>query len=130
MYTYELNDLMFLVKNFKQPSDHFNIHQHIKFATNSTRFGNCHKLVHSSSSLSVHKHFYFNRIVRLWNHLPVIDTSLSLHQLKQLFTRYFWKKFSTNFDSDLPCTMHIVCPCYRCSALPVSVNFQSFNSIL
>jgi len=33
MYTYELNDLMFLVKCIKQPSDHFNIFQHIKFAT-------------------------------------------------------------------------------------------------
>jgi len=129
MYTYELNDLMFLIKCLKQPSDHFNIYHHIQFATSSTRFGNSNKLVHPKSSSSTHQHFYFNRIVRLWNHLPIIDTSLSIHQLKLYFTRFLWREFSTKFTSDLPCTMHIVCPCYRCSALPVSVNYESFNII-
>ena len=48
IYTYKLNDLMFLVKCLKQPSDHLNIYQHIKFATTSTRLGNSYKLAATS----------------------------------------------------------------------------------
>jgi len=62
-------------------------------------------------------------------YVPIIDTSLSIHQLKLYFTRFFWREFSTKFTSDLPCTMHIVCPFYCCSTLPVSVNYESFNTI-
>jgi len=40
------NDLMFLVKCLKQPSDQLNIHHYITFTTSPTRFGNSNKLVH------------------------------------------------------------------------------------
>ena len=39
MYVYELNDIMFLVKSLKSPTDNFNIKNHITFANNSTRSG-------------------------------------------------------------------------------------------
>jgi len=90
MYTYELNGVMFLVKCLKQPSDNLKIHHHITFATSSTRFGNSNKLVHPKSSSSAQQHFCFNRIVKLWNHLPLIDMSLSIHQLKLYFTRFLF----------------------------------------
>ena len=37
MYVHELNDLMFLIKSLKSPTDNFDIKNHITFANNSTR---------------------------------------------------------------------------------------------
>ena len=75
MYIYELNDLMFLVKSLKTPTDNFDIKNFITFNTNSTRSGSHLKLCHPRTVSVAHHHFYFIRIVRLWNmnHLPVIN---------------------------------------------------------
>ena len=35
------------------------------------------------------RHFYYNRIVRLWNALPTIDLSLPLLSIKNLSTIFF-----------------------------------------
>ena len=123
MYTYELDDLIFSVKSLKASTDHFNIRRHIQFARNPTRSGTSSKLVHIKALQSSHHHFYFNRIVRLWNHLPEIDTSLSIHTIKNQITAYLWNQFTTSFNSDSLCSYHVICPCYRCSRQPVSVNF-------
>ena len=91
MYTYELNDLIFFVKSLKAPTDHFDIRRHIQFARNPTRSGTSSKLVHIKALQSAHHHFYLvNRIVRLWNHLPEIDTSLSIHTIKNQITAYLY----------------------------------------
>ncbi len=45
------------------------------------------------------RHFYFHRIVRLWNSLPQLDLSLSLETLKKKLYDHFWAHFITNFDS-------------------------------
>ena len=37
MYIYELNDIMFLVKSLKSPTDNFDIKNYITFASNSTQ---------------------------------------------------------------------------------------------
>ena len=123
MYTYELNDLIFFVKSLKAPMDHFDIRRHIQFARNPTRSVTSSKLVHIKALQSSHHHFYFNRIVRLWNHLPEIDTSLSIHTIKNQIIAYLWNQFTTSFNSDSLCSYHVICPCYRCSRQPVSVNF-------
>ena len=99
------------------------IRRHIQFARNPTRSGTSSKLVHVKALQSLHHHFYFNRIVRLWNHLPEIDTSLSIHTIKNQITAYLWNHFITSFNSDSLCSYHVICPCYRCSRQPVSVNF-------
>ena len=39
MYIYELNDIKFLVKSLKSPTDNFDIKNYITFASNSTRSG-------------------------------------------------------------------------------------------
>ena len=124
MYVYELNDLMFLVKSLKFPNDNFDITDHITFASNSTRSASFRKLVHSKTSNTTQHHFYFNRISRLYNYLPVINLSLSTNIIKRHISDYLWTQFSINFDSERPCTFHILCPCYRCSSLPVSSNFN------
>ena len=113
-----------LVKSLKFPNDNFDITNHITFASNSTRSASFRKLVHSKTSNTTQHHFYFNRISRLYNYLPVINLSLSTNIIKRQISDYLWTQFSINFDSERPCTFHILCPCYRCSSLPVSSNFN------
>jgi len=67
MYIFELHDLMFLIKSLKSSSDYFNIRDHITFTSNSTRSGSYHKLIHTRTTSAAQRHFYFNRIVRLYN---------------------------------------------------------------
>ena len=62
MYWFEIQDLMFLVKSLKEPSDNFNIKYHINCVTGRTRSSCNNKLAkHYNAS----RHFYFNRITRL-----------------------------------------------------------------
>ena len=83
MYFYELNDLMFLIKSLNTPTDNSDIRNYISFNTNSTGSGSHLKLHHPRTVSVTHHHFYFNRIVRLWNHLPVINLSLPPYIIKQ-----------------------------------------------
>ena len=78
MYWLELLDIMFFVKCTQQPADNFDITQYIKFATKNassriTRSITSNKLVKNVSHYNITRHFYFNRIVRLWNALPTIN---------------------------------------------------------
>ena len=116
-----------LQTTLKFPNDNFDITNHITFASNSTRSASFRKLVHSKTSNTTQHHFYFNRISRLYNYLPVINLSLSTNIIKRQISDYLWTQFSINFDSERPCTFRILCPCYRCSSLPVSSNFNQLS---
>ena len=124
MYTYELNDLLFFIKSLKSPSPHFDINQYIQFSNHSTRATSAHKLTHSSS-FTLHQHSFFSKIIRLWNSVPVIDLSLPTDLIKKHLTIFFWEKFSVNFTLDYPCSFHLVCPCHRCTKLPVTMCLHS-----
>ena len=124
MYIYELNDLMFLIKSLNTPTENFDIKDFISLNTSNTRSGSHLKLCHPRAQSTNHHHFYFNRIVRLWNHMPVIDISLPSHVIKQNLTKYLWNHFTANFNSDQSCTYHYLCLCYRCSRQPISYNFH------
>ena len=50
--------------------------------------------------------FCFNRIVRLWYHLPVINLSLPPYVIKQKFTKHLWDHFTVNFNSDQSCSFN------------------------
>jgi len=130
MYVYELNDLMFLMKFLKAPTAYFSIYQYVHFVRNATRSGTSSKLVHTKPTSSVHQHFYFNRIVRLWNHIPTIDLSLPTNLIKRQLKTFLWNKFTSNFNSDLLCSYHVICPCYCCSSQPISVNFGDLTNTL
>ena len=80
MHHYELQDIMFLIKSLKSPSDNFNIDRYINFASRSRTN---QKLIHSKSSSTVQQHFYFKRMARLYNHLLVIDLSPFSYQYNQ-----------------------------------------------
>ena len=120
MYIFELNDLMFFIKSSKSPTDNFNINHHITFA----EVWNPPKVNSPKDINSNLHHFYFNRIARLYNCLPVLDLSLSTNIIKHHITNSFWTYFTDNFHSERACTYHFLCPCYRCSREPIPTNFN------
>ena len=114
MHWFEFLDIMFLIKCIKDPPDNFNIFEFIQFVSSSTRSGSNNKLVISLTCSSKVRHFYFNRIARLWNRLPHIDLSLSLLAIKHNIYSILWQNFVHHFESDSTCTFHLVCPCNNC----------------
>ena len=114
---YELNDICFFIKSLMQTSSSFNILDYVSFSRNNTRSGTHNKLVLPLSTSSRHKHFFFNRIPRLWNSLPPIDTTRSYCSVATELKNIFWEQFISNFDSSNLCTYHFCCPCTKCQAL-------------
>ena len=117
MYWYEIQDILFLVNCLKSPTDHHQILQHISFSTSTTRSAYGGKLMYNYRKYTKSRHFYYNRIVRLWNALPTIDLSLPLLSIKKIIYNIFWQHFTVNFDSANPCTYHFLCPCSKCHLL-------------
>ena len=81
-YTYELLDILFLVRNLQCPDPSFPISEFVSFSSSSTRAGHSLKLIHQSSHTHLSNHSYFKTIVWLWNALPPIDLKLSLPTIK------------------------------------------------
>ena len=117
MMFYELLDIMFFVKSFKTPNDCFNISNYLKFSACSTRSSTI-KLIHTRSSNNTSRHFYFNRLPRLWNTLPPIDLNLPINTIKNQVKSFLWNYFLHNFDSNNFCTYHFLCPCNSCMLIP------------
>ena len=124
MYFFELNDILFLVKSLKSATPAFNIYNYLNFNTSTTQSGAYNKLIHKFVSSSHAHHFYFNRIIRLWNSLPYIDLSLTINTIKKSLYDHFWNHFAQHFDSDNVHTFHYSCPCNCCSHLPHSTSFH------
>jgi len=110
----ELHDVLFLVKQMKNPSDNFNIFDHVGFVKSCTRSATKHHLIHNFTRTSAARHFYFNRVVRIWNHLPEICLDDSFAVIKHKVTKYFWTYFMTTFNSNDACSYHLCCPCPSC----------------
>ena len=71
MYWLDLQDLVFLVKCLKDPHNTMNIYRYVNFvSTNKTRASTTNKLQHKLARLSTTRHFYFIRVVWIWNSLP------------------------------------------------------------
>ena len=68
MYIYELTDILFTIKSFKQCTNGFDISQHLQFNESTTRSSNT-KLCHKSYSNAITAKNYFCRLPRLWNAL-------------------------------------------------------------
>ena len=123
MYHLELNDLMFFIKSLKFPTDHFNINNFISFSTSNTRSATHNKLNHTKSATNSHRHFYFNRLPRLWNSIPPIDLNSSIDSIKFALMKFLWDHFDSHFDAADPCTYHFQCPCSRCILSFNNTNF-------
>ena len=83
MMQLEINDLMFFTKNLKDPMSTFNVRQFVQFCSSNTRSSTFLKLKQSNAKLNCVRHFYFNRLPRLWNSLPHIDLNLPLYSIHQ-----------------------------------------------
>ena len=97
MYIFEILDIMFLIKSSKFPSNGFNINHFISFSSSGTRTCGV-KLIHNISSTNKQRNFYFVRICRLWNALPIIDLTLPIHIIKKHLKMLYWNHFNGNFD--------------------------------
>ena len=53
MYTLDFYDIMFFIKALKQPSNHFNIYDHVSFSTENTRSSSNNKLNHVYTLLTI-----------------------------------------------------------------------------
>ena len=62
--------------------------------------------------------FYFNRVVRLWNSLPIIDLEESIPTIKYKLRLFLWNYFLDSFVSNRTCTWFYSCPCSNCSISP------------
>ena len=102
---FEYLDLTFIIKCLKDPSDHFNIFQYIQFVSNNTRASSACKLkcTFPRSSLNSIHFFYFNRVVRIWNSLPIINLSLS-STIKKLIKNFIWPHFLSTFNPHNTCS--------------------------
>ena len=100
MYILGLNDIFFRVKALKaSQSEFFNLRDYITFSKCSTRSGSAKKMNVPRATTNSRKHFYLNRLPKLWNSLPPIDLDLSLVTIKQMLKAYFTNHFTTNFIS-------------------------------
>ena len=79
---FEYLDVIFLVKLLKFPDIYPNLSKYLVFPNVNTRASTFSKLSHNFVSTNKSCTCFFNRIVRLWNVLPVIDTSKSLETIK------------------------------------------------
>ena len=114
---------MLLVKHIKYPDNRLRIFDHITFSTSRTRSSTYCKLSYKRSRTIKSRHFYFNRVCRLWNGLPPIDLSHSIMSIKKDVKVFLWSNFINNFNSDFPCTFHFMCPCNKSMIIPLQTNF-------
>ena len=118
MMFFELNDIIFFIRSIKNPTSSFNIKDYITVSTSNTRSSCALKLKHSYHPTNHTSHFYFNRIPRLWNSLPIIDISKSINSIKLHLKHFLLQYFENHFDPYNVCTYHFLCPCNKCSHTP------------
>ena len=126
MMQLELNDILFFVASIKNPTMSFDISEYVTFCSGSTRSSVGFKLVHSFSRNNKIKHFYFHRLPRLWNSLPTININQSVRLIKRKLQSFLWNHFIDHFDPNNPCSFHFICPCAKCSVLPIKYIFWSY----
>ena len=114
MYWLELQDILYLFRCFKDPSDNFFIQNLVSIVHLNTRSTARNKLRIKLSKTSHSQHVYFNRVPRLWNSLPPLDLALSYNTLKHHLKQLFWKHFTVHFYPTNLCSFHIVCLCLNC----------------
>ena len=81
--------ILYFIKSYKFPSDYFNINDFIFCSSTSTRSSTGFKLQHNASSINLTHNFYFCRLPRLWNSLPIIDIHLPVTILKSKLQKFF-----------------------------------------
>ena len=117
----EAQDVLLLIKLMIDPPSGFRLEEYIIFTSSSTRASSLNKIKSSRlliPRLKVTRHFFFNRVIRIWNSLPYIDIQLPYPSIKRHILDIFWQYFLQAYSIDNPCSWCIVCPCANCSNLP------------
>ena len=126
MYTLDFYDSILFIKALKQCLSHFNIYDYIYPSVMQTQdLFSSSNINHAHHSNNYTRNFYFNRITRLWNKLPIIDLNLSLPTIKAKIYNYLHQHFTMNFIADNPCTYHFCCRCSNCYNVGISHNFSA-----
>ena len=125
MFVLELRDVMVCVQSFKSPTRDFDIMNFVSFSSGDTRSSAARKMRHASCSTNSVKHFYFNRLPRLWNLLPQVDLGSSVELIKSRLQAFLFVHFKTNFDPNNSCTTHFMYSCSKCGNLAHPPNFKS-----
>ena len=89
---------MFLIQCLKNSQDNFDINNPISFASSTTSASSTNKFKHKFSCTSRSYHFYFSRVVHVWNSLATeIDFPLypSPQGVKRHITNIHWDHFIT-----------------------------------
>lgn len=118
VYFYDYLDILLLIhlSNSLMAVSNFNICNYITFFLPLPTPAITHKFLFNIVSLiEPARHFYFNRIAKLWNALPPIDLfQLSLPNLRHMQLKTFlWSHCLDHFDSPIVCSYHLLCPCSK-----------------
>ena len=114
MAWFEYIDIMFFITSLHQRSDRFDILHYVSVTSHRTRSSDKVSLQHTLSKSCLSRHFYFNRIPRLWNALPSINIDKPLSSIRCEVKCILWSNFMNSFKSDDPCSYHYCCPCNKC----------------
>ena len=111
----ELRDILFVIKCMQAPPDNFDIFQYVSFVSSSTRATSGGKLAYKYSRTNRGRHFFFNRVTRLWNSLAnIINLEQSFSTNRARLQNRYWDYFESSFDPTFVCTYNICCPCSVC----------------
>ena len=124
MYVYEMNDIMFFIKSYKQQSSHFNITECVQFSSSNTHFGLSKKIIHHRCSSNIAWNFYFHRLPHIWSSLPKMDLSLSTNTIKHQLYNFMWDHFIQQFNDSNVHSLHHLCPCCHCSTASPSPIYE------
>jgi len=108
MYIFEIQDVLFAIKSLNSPTSNFDINNYIMFTQDHTRSSTHGKLIHISHSSNLNCNSYFHCLPRLWNALPVTNTSQSITTTKTKLKEFIWKHFFDHFDDNNHCTLHFL----------------------
>ncbi len=117
-YTFEMKDLVFFYKCINNQYD-FSIHNVLDIRQINTRTMNGLSIIQHLAKTETYKHFYTNRIVKLWNLLPADIKQLECSNrnaslFKNHLNRHYMCLFNSNFDTENTCTWVTYCRCPIC----------------
>ncbi len=115
MMIYERVDICFFVRSIKTPNNSFNNLSFVEFNSGFIRLATRQKLKHSFAPKSnSHRHYYFLRLVRLWNALPAINLNQSYKSITRDVKETLIDHFIDKFETSNPCSFYYCCPCNKC----------------
>ena len=82
--------------------------------SHNNRSSASNKLIHPHHVNKVSHHSYFHRLPALWNTMPIIDLNWLFTVIKTRLKSYLWNHFLYNFNDNINCSFHFLCPCSRC----------------